>query len=781
MKRLILIVVTVAAPFSIHTGHTQSASVPFDHVVIDHNGPSNMHSKAVGDINGDGFPDLVVAGTGGTIYWYADPSWVRHTVTTTGGRWSDDIEVADVNRDGRNDLVVSDWYQSKRIGWFQNPGTSGSWVFRVIGSPEAHDIEVGDLDGDGDVDIVTRHQWAAGNKIEIWRQNSPTSWTRRTLACPEGEGLQLGDLDEDGDPDIIIGGRWYENTGDVLGGPWTQYIFATNWTHQATFPAIGDINGDGRPDVVLTPTERAGTTYRTSWYQAPANPKSSGWTERVIQNSIETVTHSLGVADMDGDGDLDVVNAEMHQGGNPDEVRVYLNGGSGSSWVKQVISTAGSHNIRVADLGNDGDYDVFGANWSTTTQVDLWENLSAGGALDTSAPSMPANLSASPASSTQINLAWSASSDNVAVTGYRIIRNGTPIGTTTSTSYVNGSLSPSTTYSYQISAFDAAGNESGLCAARSATTPASDSTPPVISGVASTGVTATSATITWTTNEAATSRVDYGTSTAYGLSATTSGLRTSHALTVTNLAPSTVYHYRVTSTDGSGNTRNSSDFTFTTQAGSSGLPTPMAYWKVDESSGTSATDAAGSYHGTLMNGVTRVAGRLNGAVQFDGVNDYVALPNIDVAGSALTIAAWVRHHSFPTGGDQRILSKATDTSEQGHYWMLSQIRSGGERLRFRLRAGGTTKTLIASSGNLPLNAWYHAAATYDGTTMRLYYNGVQVGSTAKSGAIATNTGVGVNLGRNPDGAKYLHGALDDVRLYNRALTAAEINAVMGGN
>jgi hypothetical protein len=357
-------------------GEMATVNVPFKHVVIDRSGPANMHSKAAGDINGDGFVDLVVAGTGGEIYWYAEPNWIRHTVTLSGGSWSADIEVADIIRDGRNDLVVSDFYSAQRIGWFQNPGASGSWAFRVIGAPRAHDIEVADLDGDGDNDVETRQQNSPGAAIELWRQNSPTSWSRRTLSAPAGEGLHLGDLDMDGDADIVIGGRWYENTSDILGGSWRQFAFATNWTHPHTFPSVADVNNDGRPDVVLTPSEKPGGSYRTSWYEAPADPKRSGWTERVIASAIETVTHALATADMDGDGDVDVITAEMHRGSDPDEVRVYLNAnGTGLTWVKQVVSTRGSHNIRVIDIGNDQDFDIFGANFQSTKQVDLWENL----------------------------------------------------------------------------------------------------------------------------------------------------------------------------------------------------------------------------------------------------------------------------------------------------------------------------------------------------------------------------------------------------------------------
>jgi hypothetical protein len=67
----------------------------------------------------------------------------------------------------------------------------------------------------------------------------------------------------------------------------------------------------------------------------------------------------------------------MHQGDDPDEVTVYINKGDGSSWEKQVISVKGSHFIRAADIGNDGDMDIIGANWSGGYQpIEMWENKS---------------------------------------------------------------------------------------------------------------------------------------------------------------------------------------------------------------------------------------------------------------------------------------------------------------------------------------------------------------------------------------------------------------------
>src|SRR5213078_1020407 len=87
---------------------------------------------------------------------------------------------------------------------------------------------------------------------------------------------------------------------------------------------------------------------------------------------------------------------------------------------------------------------------------------------DTTPPTVPTGLTATAVSSSQINLSWAASFDSVGVTGYRVYRGGTQIATTTTTSYANTGLSPSTTYSYTVAAFDAAGNLSAQSASASA-------------------------------------------------------------------------------------------------------------------------------------------------------------------------------------------------------------------------------------------------------------------------------------------------------------------------
>ena len=91
---------------------------------------------------------------------------------------------------------------------------------------------------------------------------------------------------------------------------------------------------------------------------------------------------------------------------------------------------------------------------------------------DTSSPSVPTGVAATAVSDTQVNLSWSASTDNVGVTGYKVFRNGTQVGTATNTSYQDTGLSSGATYNYTVAAYDAAGNTSAQSSSVSVTTPA---------------------------------------------------------------------------------------------------------------------------------------------------------------------------------------------------------------------------------------------------------------------------------------------------------------------
>ncbi len=208
---------------------------------------------------------------------------------------------------------------------------------------------------------------------------------------------------------------------------------------------------------------------------------------------------------------------------------------------------------------------------------------------------------------------------------------------------------------------------------------------------------------------------------------------------------------------------------------------PLAHWKLDETAGTTAVDSEGGHDGTLTNYATPawIAGVIDGGLEFDGSDDYVDAGSFDVTGSGITMMGWFNADALTTA-DERIVSKAQGTAEDDAWWQLSSSDSGSDRfLRMRIKAGGTTTTLADSSTNLTTGEWYFAVATYDNASgeMKLYLDGVEVAnrSHAVGGALDTDASVPVALGANGTAQRFFNGILDDVRVYDRALSTAEIS------
>jgi glucose/arabinose dehydrogenase/chitodextrinase len=200
-------------------------------------------------------------------------------------------------------------------------------------------------------------------------------------------------------------------------------------------------------------------------------------------------------------------------------------------------------------------------------------------------------------------------------------------------------------------------------------------------------------------------------------------------------------------------------------------PAPVAAYGFDEGTGTTFGDASGSgNNGTLTSTTWTTSGKFGNAVVFNGsgsgsrgtVPDSASL---DLT-TGMTLEAWV----YPTagGGWRDVVYKGPNDI----YYLEGSSTTGPPGL------GGTFSpgTLLAPSA-LPLNTWSHLAGTYDGSTLRLYVNGTQVASKPQTGAIATSTGA-LTLGSDALYGQYFQGRIDEVRIYNVALTQAQIQADM---
>ncbi|PYR28977.1 MAG: hypothetical protein DMF98_01360, partial [Acidobacteria bacterium] len=229
--------------------------------------------------------------------------------------------------------------------------------------------------------------------------------------------------------------------------------------------------------------------------------------------------------------------------------------------------------------------DILGVRWNSAP---VTVTVSNGPPPDTTPPSVPTGLTASAVSSSQIKLSWAASSDNVGVSGYRVYRGGTQIATTSATSFTNTGLSPSTTYTYAVAAFDAAGNLSAQSSPASATTPAApDTTPPSApTGLTASAVSSSQINLSW-----AASSDNVGVS-GYRVYRNGTQIATTSATSFPNtgLSPSTTYTYAVAAFDAAGNlSAQSSPASATTPAAPDTTPPAVSITSPSNGQTVSAT------------------------------------------------------------------------------------------------------------------------------------------------------------------------------------------------
>jgi len=214
---------------------------------------------------------------------------------------------------------------------------------------------------------------------------------------------------------------------------------------------------------------------------------------------------------------------------------------------------------------------------------------------------------------------------------------------------------------------------------------------------------------------------------------------------------------------------------------------PQMYWRLGETAGATAHDTMGAANGIYRNGVTlgqtgAAPHSINKAAKFDGNNDHVELSGIDVGGSAATFMAWFKVEDWHTQNG-RIICKAKNEGEGQQYWAVRTAKRDNEiRLQFNLRTNGDSESLTADIGRVcPSDAWIFAAGVYDGSKMRIYQDGVEVGSMNKTGDIDVRPEYGTCIGCNPDDRgklrRFWDGWIDEVAILPVALSGEQVQAL----
>lgn len=212
----------------------------------------------------------------------------------------------------------------------------------------------------------------------------------------------------------------------------------------------------------------------------------------------------------------------------------------------------------------------------------------------------------------------------------------------------------------------------------------------------------------------------------------------------------------------------------------------VSHWRMDETSGTTAADSAGSNNGTLTNmaGTEWTPGRVAGALDFDGTDDYVDVGNIALVdgAAAATVCAWVRPDGFSNDG---VLLGDWDGNVPGNgglfFWLDTAAFNSGRSntVSFTADVGVTAERVEGSTNLVETGTWQHYCGVFSGGSyLRLYKNAQLDMENTTSVSATVATGNYVSIGDTLTGAgRNLNGPIDDVRVYNRALSADDIMAL----
>jgi hypothetical protein len=453
--------------------------------------------------------------------------------------------------------------------------------------------------------------------------------------------------------------------------------------------------------------------------------------------------------------------------------------------------------ISEAQLGGFGS--IFYLDQSKNTWFSLyntWYNLglrvAPAGTKDTTPPTTPSNISATYPRFDQARLTWTASSDsNTGILRYEVLRNNQSLGFTTKTTFTDTGLTERTSYTYSIRAFNLH-NTPGSYATATITTPA-DTIPPTISALEASGGN-NQVRVIWDEPVAKASAENPAN---YTLTATTITAATLAAdnRTVTLTTGSLIQNYQYTLTAKNvadrAQTANLSNTSATVSYVS--LPGQISYWRLEESG--PRLDSGGRFnHAKLGGSPTLTTGQLNQATAFSGNGQYLEVELTDnlaqILSSGHTFTTWFRFNSRPPN----------NRYDNDAYTILKS-----NNLRTRINASQqlvvdittTTDTKTLTGPTLNTNTWYHLALAYThNQNLAIYINGDPIsGSPLSTGSIRPITlktlekdGMwqvwgnqlyfAVNNPLYTGESRYLHGALDEIRLFNRPLTQTEVNTLL---
>jgi hypothetical protein len=308
------------------------------------------------------------------LFWYENPGFERHDVGIVPNL---DVgaAVGDITGDGTPEIVVGQGLDNTGVYWFELPEDPRTyWTPHLLTDrfEKYHDLAVADIDDDGDNEVIGLSQESetvfyydipADPRVSPW----PDKCLHIVAENRNVEGLAVVDLDGDGKTELVAGTSIYQR--DPESGNWCETVIADDWDH--TRVAVADLDDDDELEIVLSEGDspHLGThPGRVAWFDPP------DWEPHLLKEDL-FCPHSLQIADFSNNDNPDIYLAEMGLDTNETPQHLlFLNRGNGTFEKRAIATGVETHEAKATDMTGNGSPDIVGKSYGPNHHVDIWYN-----------------------------------------------------------------------------------------------------------------------------------------------------------------------------------------------------------------------------------------------------------------------------------------------------------------------------------------------------------------------------------------------------------------------